>query len=385
MVTHAEHPPSGSPGAENDEIRRRRVECVLGAANRLLAPGPARAQLVAELRQTTGLSTEGVARALDRHAERSASEHELALLLGRTRRPNSPPTCHVLLSANVCTGSIRALCLAVAVAPHVRVRPSRRDPALAVALAAELSRDRHFARASGTVELVGELVVAPEDELHAYGRDDTIAAVRTLGCRVWAFGSGYGIAVVEEGIDLAAAANAIVSDVVAFDQRGCLSPRVVLCGGDAERASQVATILQEHLARAASEVPMGTLAAAERAEVARWLTTAAALGGAPPRLDEVLRVGAACSAEDHDAIAPPPPARCLHVVGCGSGMGERTSAVVAKATILGGGGGAVFNAARALAPRARVAALGRMQTPPLDGPVDLRTAPDEAVERPGAP
>src|SRR5208283_100464 len=104
----------------------------------------------------------------------------------------------------------------------VAVRPSRREP--------------HFARA--LVERAGDpgLTLVEEvdparlfgGEVHVYGRDATIASVRgRVGerVRVRGHGAGMGIAIVSAQARLEAAADSLAEDVVAFDQRGCLSPR----------------------------------------------------------------------------------------------------------------------------------------------------------------
>ena len=72
------------------------------------------------------------------------------------------------------------------------------------------------------------------------------------------------------------------------------------------------------------------------------------------------------------ALVLPPPYRHLHIVACPSlALGCALLSPFAKGVVTLGSDDPV--AARALAPGgARVAALGAMQRPPLDGPVDLR-------------
>lgn len=328
-----------------------RVRAVLEAA-RAVTSGPRRGALEAELRRSSRLSPQGVALALDRHLELQPSDEALALLLARAARTPEPAACHVLLAANVCTAALRALAFAAAVSPRVVVRPSRRDPALADALLGEL-RGGGFARAERLEPRAGE-------EAHLHGSDETLAVVPVEpGVRVLRFGSGFGLAFPQGEED----ARPLAADVVAFDQRGCLSPRVALV--PAERAEPFARALAEALAEAEDVVPRGPLEAGDRAELSRWRAAARALGRTLE--GEAFAVGLS---EELDVGLVPPPCRVIQVVPC-DGLGPRAAGWAARATILGGAG-PLFEAARRVAPAARAVPLGEMQRPPLDGPVDLR-------------
>jgi acyl-CoA reductase-like NAD-dependent aldehyde dehydrogenase len=337
------------------------VRRLLEAARSLLS---ARATLVPAIALSTGLSTEGVELALSRHVEVDATDEELALLV---ERAGDAARVAVVLSANVFVGALRAIAMARAASNDVVVRPSRRDPAFARALveAAVAAGDAH-------VQLDSALDVASLDrgEIHVYGRDETIADVRakaSRAVRVRGHGSGMGIAWIAAGGDLRAAARGLAEDVVVFDQRGCLSPRIALVLGDQARASELADALHEELERLDVRVPRGAMPDEDRAEAGRYIATMTyafraligrqhAIGIAPPGAPLVL----------------PPSYRHVHVAACAS-VDEAAKLLepLTKGVVTIGSDD--LASARRLAPAwARLSALGSMQRPPLDGPVDLR-------------
>ena len=316
--------------------------------------------LVAKLVGSTGLSREGVELGLDRHLELAPSDEEISALVAWA---GDAKHIAVILSANVFVAALRAIAIARAASPSVVVRPSKREP--------------HFARA--LVEAVGEagLKVAEEvdfarffgGEVHVYGRDATIAAVRAkVGerIRVRGHGAGMGVALVGPGANLEEAARALADDMVAFDQRGCLSPRVALVEGEG-RAKAFAGALHEALGALETKVPRGKLHEEERAEASRYEATLAFAGEVfrgPTHLVGVASPGV--------PLTVPPPGRHLHVAtvrsldDAGALLGEIAPVVVALGT------DDPERASRIAPAHARISPLGRMQRPPLDGPVDRR-------------
>jgi acyl-CoA reductase-like NAD-dependent aldehyde dehydrogenase len=349
-------------------IMSRSVDERIGDVRRLLAAArelrSRRAALVPAIVDSTGLSPEGVDLAFQHHLEVEASADDLERLVARA---GDAEHVSVVLSANVFVGALRAIAVARAAAPSVVVRPSRRDPAFARALV-EAAADRAIVLDEG-------FDVAKQDrgEIHVYGRDETIADVRAKArVRVRAHGSGMGVAWITAKAELAAAARGVADDVVVFDQRGCLSPRVVLVEGDTERAAELASALHAELERLDASVPRGAVPAEDRAACGRYVATMTyasqvlvggdhAIGIAPPAAPLVL----------------PPAYRHVHVAACFAlSDAEKLLAPLAKG--IAAFGSDDLDAARAIAnvtaPRARLALLGRMQRPPLDGPVDLRDA-----------
>ena len=314
---------------------------ILDAA-RDVAADPA---LVAPLVASTGLSEAGVRLALAEHLEVHASDDELEALHTKVTPASR---VHVILSANVFVGALRALLLARAAAPRVTVRPSRRDPVFATALVSRL----------GDPAITLEEDEPDEGELHVYGRDETIIAIRArTSLVVRGHGAGMGIAYVPRGAAVDAAAELVASDVVPFDQRGCLSPRVVFVDGDPEA---FADALAEAFTARERLVPRGALTSSERAELERWADAVVFAG--------TLRRGPAWAVAVAGLSALPPPGR--HVV-VAAGDGGRSLEPLAR-YVVAVGAPSLDDAKRIAPAHARTSLLGAMQRPPLDGPVDLR-------------
>lgn len=329
--------------------RSERVMRVIEAARELSRDEALAARLVT----TTGLSPEGVRLALREHLELEPTREQLSRLLEVTHETEH---VHVILSANVFTAALRAIAIACAAAPVVTVRPSSREPHFATALVAAMKEPR--VRIDPRPPAHGEI--------HVYGRDETIAEVKrsaAKGVVVRGHGAGMGIAVIDDAADLRWCARSLATDVVPFDQRGCLSPRVAFVAGR-QRASAFAAMLHDALEDAEARVPRGRLDANESAELERWASTVAYAG----ELTRGRAHAIGCSA----ALLVPPAGRHVHVMAVDQMSGlPAVLAPIAKWIVAVGASS--VESARAMAPaHARVSALGEMQKPPLDGPVDRR-------------
>jgi Acyl-CoA reductase (LuxC) len=342
-----------------DADRESRVRRVIALGARIADPAdPLGREARADLLATSGLSREGVDLALAQHLETSAPDAEIASLLASCAEA---PRCHVVLAANVCTAALRAVALAFATAPSISVRPSRRDPGLAPILARELA-----------FPIAGNVAASPGDEVHAYGSDEALAAIRASlapGVIFRGHGTGLGVAVVDRSADLAPAAEALAADVIAFDQRGCLSPRFALVDGDAGRAAVFAKSLHQALLAAGGRVPRGPLDEATRSAIALYLASIAALGETREGLHHAIALDPAPR-----ALLLPPAARVVHVAPARVESANALLASWARYLTAIGGEGALAASIATLAPAARRSALGRMQRPPLDGPVDQRAS-----------
>jgi hypothetical protein len=344
------------PVRRTDEERVRDVRRVIEAGRAVYAE---RARLRGDIARFTGLSPAGVDLGFE-SLERDASEEELRSLVARA---GDAPRVHVVLSANVFVAPLRALAVARAAAARVTVRPSSRDPVLARAIVDGLAA---AGDASVVVEADRDVTSIAEGEIHVYGRAETIAAVRAAATvAVRAHGPGMGIALVTGDLDVAA--GAVAADVVPFDQRGCLSPRVVLVVGEPSRAGAFGAALHERLGAWGGRVPRGELTAAERAEATRWVDSVRFAGDCHVGRDHAVGVVAG-----EGPLGVPPAGRHVLVAGA-STLSDAFRRVEPFAPfVVAIGTDDVDRAAPLAPPNARLSQLGRMQRPPLDGPVDLR-------------
>lgn len=342
---------------ESDEARRARVHAVLGAARRIAsAHDPLGREARARLPDVTSLSREGVELALTEHLESEADDASIDALLAACGRA---PRCHVVLSANVCVAAVRALALALATSPVVLVRPSRRDPVVAELLARALAESGELARAAGSVTLAPALDPAAGDEVHVYGRDETVAAIGAslpAGVVLRAHGAGFGVAVVGASSSLEGAAAALARDVVPFDQRGCLSPRIALVEGDPPRALRFAAALDGALAALGARVPRGGLNEDEHAAIAAYRATLEAVGVVHAGSGHIVGVDPSAR-----ALVLPPTGRVVHVVAASPAAASAMVAPLARfVTTLGADddGSLVSALAHAAPPRAARGARG---------------------------
>ena len=330
------------------------VRALIDAARRLVDE---RETLIPIIAEATGLSPEGVALALTRHLEIDATDAEIAALEATTPKA---ARVTVVLAANVFVGALRALAVARAAAPAVVVRPSRRDPTFA-RLLVEKTNDPAIA-------LVDEIDVATvsEGEIHVYGRDDTIADVRARArpnVLVRGHGSGMGVAYATDVTQ----ATLLAEDVVVFDQRGCLSPRIALVEGDDARALAFAEALHDALEAFDTSVPRGVVPGDERAAIGTYIATMTYASRMLVGKSHGVGVG------PHGApLLLPPPYRHVHVAPV-KDVAEAASLLAPLSKGIAIVGAADDSLAKALGIRVRTAPIGRMQRPPLDGPVDLRT------------
>jgi hypothetical protein len=313
--------------------------------------------LVDPLVQSTGLSKEGVELALAQHLETDPSDEELVALIDKAK-PTSH--VHVVLSANVFTGALRAIACARAAAPKVSVQLSSRESVFARKLIETIADPGIFTVDRGDVEKISE------GEIHVYGRAETIENVRARvkpGVLVRAHGPGIGVAVVLQSDRMGEVATAIARDVVPFDQRGCLSPRIVFVVGDFSRAEDLSERLGAALALLGRKIPRGALTSEEAAESARFLETMRFVGTAHVGRDDAVTLSKTC--------VVPPPGRHVHVASIESS--EAFSEIVKPISgYVAAVGCSDCTIARFFSHSVRISDFGKMQKPPFDGPVDLR-------------
>ena len=359
---------SATRGEISKETREERVRAVLDGARRLADPSdPLGIEARRVLPRATGLSAANVELSLSRHLETSVTPEDLERLL---LRAGSAPRVHVVLSANVFVGVVRAVALAVAAAPSVVVRPSSREGVLAPLLLLAIADSGGKA----CFAISDELEPLPDDHVHVYGRRETIDAIAAQcprGVMVRGHGPGFGAAVVRGSPSEARDhAERLSWDIVAFDQRGCLSPRLAFVEGSIDDVSRFADCLAGELASREEQVPRGALTDDERRDASLYRETLKAMG--------VYRNGASFAVGldvEPRAVLLPPTGRHIHVLRMADGgalarlLGPYRDAITCF--------GVTENSPHtdslvALARGARILLLGNMQCPPLDGPVDLR-------------
>lgn len=336
--------------------QRSIIDSFLRAANTLYAQRHQHAPAIAA---SAGLSVDGALLGFEA-LERTCSSEEAASLV---RAVPQAHTAYVLLSANVFVAPFRALLLARLGASRVVVRPSSRDPYFAGALVQALADDN--------IALDAELTLPREGPgmVHLYGSDETLAAVRAqTRMPVWGHGTGFGAAYVAAHEITAGVAQQLALDVTVFDQRGCLSPKVIFVE-DAEPGAPALALLL-HQALAGSPVPRGELHPSERSQITHFVDTMRMAGDVHLGDAHVVAV-----APPGATVLLPPVGRTVLVVPvqAASDVPTLLAPMNRFVTTLGVSHAAAREQFGLAFPRARLSPLGAMQRPPLDGPVDLRT------------
>jgi len=346
---------SAAGGALDDDALRR-VEALVGAARLVADPSSdfgrrARALLV----ESTGLSAENVELALTECLETAPSRAELDALIASVP---VAPRAHVVLPANVFIAAHRALALALASAPHVFVRPSRREPHFAALLAAA---------APNLFSLTPQIQPESGDHVWAYGGDTSLDAIRASlppDVHLHAHGPGYGVAVIDASQITAETATALAADIVPFDQRGCLSPRAAIVEGTLADARRFADLVARALADAGERIPRGRLDAAELADARAWQDAHTYSGS-------VIAAGPGAVSVAENRWEPAPIGRNLLVMSSDA-LIVALQARGADITAIGVTTAEHRQRLERFFPYARIARVGTLQRPAFDGPVDRR-------------
>lgn len=351
------------PDAAEDRVRR-----LIQAARRVADPSDPLGKLARDtLPQATGLSPAGVELALSRSLEIAPSDEEISSLCASVP---TAPRAHVLLSANVFVAAHRAIALALASSHQVEVRTSRREPQMAALLQQA---------AGGLFRIVDELAPLPGEHIWAYGHDETLEALRgdlPSGVILHPHGSGLGVALFAsptecvEPTTIQQAARRLATDIVLFDQRGCLSPRLVLVEGSPETSRTLAQALAVELGDYEQRVPRGDLSSDELADLVRYRDTLLYAA-------ELFPAGRGCVGLDVSIgrLYLPPVGRSLQVMRVDTVEPMLESLVSSISAIGVEGPIELRDRASRLVPQARISDWGQMQSPKFDGPVDRRPPP----------
>jgi len=169
-------------------------------------------------------------------------------------------------------------------------------------------------------------------------------------------------------------AAALAFDVVLFDQRGCLSPRVVLFEGSRTGAQRLAIALADALRSWEVRVPRGQVSLDERAECTRYADTLTYTGEIVPAGSGMIGI-----TPGEGALLLPPAGRNLHVIPVADAIASAENLSAHVTTFAVSGSDAQESALAQSLPSARPAKLGMMQCPAFDGPVDRRAPARSAL------
>ncbi|APS00476.1 acyl-CoA reductase [Pajaroellobacter abortibovis] len=320
---------------------------------------------IPDLVRYTGLSPESIETSFHRHLELYPEVYHLEALVSSVQQASQ---IYVVLASTVFTAPLRALASAYAAAPYVMIRPSRWEPVFASAIV-EMMQDPHLRITS---EIPFEKIQS--GEVHVYGHTETVNAIRRRSpphVYVRGYGTGIGIAVIPFFADVVCReemANALAQDICAFDQRGCLSPRIAFVEGGVEQLHSFADALHNALIQYALKVPRGELSVQEEQECTEYEITLRFLGKVWKGKEHLIG-----TVEDPTvSLFLAPPGRCIHLMPL-EHLAQFPTRIAPLFSLVLTIGSPDPDAIRALVPPwIRLAKLGKIQSPPLDGPVDRR-------------
>lgn len=369
----------------------RRIESI-DAAARLLADGERAIgrDLRTALEATSGLSSEGIAWALDSTLgaiTRDSLARTVALAHRGTNGAITPRgVVAIVLSANVTTAPLFAIAMPLLFGNAVIAKASKRDDLVARALLSAFEVvDPDLAEAFDVVVFDGgdvereDVLLARANAVAVYGSDATSTALRVrtpIGASFVVHGHGLGIGFIAREVlgdepARAAAIEELALDVAAYDQRGCLSPHAIVVEGDDAAARTFARDLADvGLAELATRMPRGPLPTSVGTAQLSYRSHGIARG-------ELFEGDGYCvSFESDSPLRTSPGYRNVQVVACGdrARFGDLVAPLGTHLKVVGVTGDAACSAAllgRIAPPVApRFVASGTMQTPPFDATWD---------------
>jgi hypothetical protein len=328
------------------ERRASDLCATLGAVGeRLLDPhDELRMKALEHLPDDSGLSPEMASVVLDGMA-RDWTEHRLRALLdaefpdiayldgfvehaGRTSIAMGPALCFQVVAGSVPGVSVTAMIRSLLLKSPTLLKPGRGDSILPVLFASGLREvDPALAAALAVVywpggsEMLEDVALRRADAIVVYGGDETVAALRRrapVTTRFVAYHHRMSVGVVGVGAleepHATASAASVARAVAIFDQRGCVSPRVVYVEeGGVLSPREFARLLAQSLAGLERELPSGTLDPAEASALHQVRGTAELIAAADPGSDSGTEIHHGGEASwtvifDH---GPADPAPCL--------------------------------------------------------------------------
>ncbi len=197
---------------------------------------------------------------------------------GRSSMAMGPGLCFQIIAGSVPGVGVSALIRSLLVKSPTLLKPGRGDSVLPVLFASALHEaDPELAAALAVVywpggsEVLENVALLGADVVVAYGGDETVAALRArapVTTRFVAYHHRVSVAVV--GVEALgrphaeASAASLAKAVAIFDQRGCVSPRVVYVEeGGTVSPRAFASLLAQSLAGLDRDLPSGALDRAE--------------------------------------------------------------------------------------------------------------------------
>lgn len=200
----------------------------------------------------------------------------------------SPNVTTVVLAGNVFLAAFEPLVLLLLRRSLALAKTSSKDDAFPhLFLEAIREEEPRLAAAVEVVQFAHDrldleaLAVEAAEAVVVVGSDETIDSIRKRVATDKTFvgkGHGFGVVWIPEGVTVSADdIRAIATDVAAYDQRGCLSPQLILVEGD--QGLEVARRLGEvGLPQVHAERPLGRLSGGDRAKQMQWRGVARSLG-----------------------------------------------------------------------------------------------------------
>lgn len=348
--------------------------------------------LRAALLVSTGLSAPMIEWALNTSLPRSVE----VLRAARSLAPvptQVDRTLSVVLAGNLFTACIRALAWPLLLGWRVTAKAASADDVLPRALAtalraadAEVGERLAVVTFDRTDTAALHALVRNSDAVSVYGSDATINAIQNLLDRstpLIAHGHGVGAAFVERGairgrVQRMLWAERLALDIAAYDQRGCLSPQVILVDSDdPKRTHKLALNLSAALSKLEGTLPRGPLPEEAAIAQSQWRNTLAACGDVIEGTTHTVAI----TGIDMDPTAMLGPGyRNVLLVPCSNA--QHALALLEpwgqtlKALGVAPDGEALTRVLSQLSPQLRpnVSAAGTMQTPTFDARADGETA-----------
>lgn len=339
----------------------------------------------AAVAERSGLSNEGAAWALETTLA-AMSRASLEEALGAMRRSfgvfrtTSIRAQAIVLAANVFTACLRPMVWSLLARVPMLVKVATFDEGLAdlfaVALHAidpELGESVCVLRPHGESAALYTQLAARVDLVSAHGGDHAMAEMRAATSPTTEFiahGHGLGAIVVLRttlSSQVQALAASIARDVAAYDQRGCLSPQVVLVerGGELSPRDLASLVSSHGLSALATSMPRGSLPLRIGAQQLQWR-------GLASSLHELFEGdGYATSFEHAGPMRPTPGYRniAVHTLDSPESLGARLAPYGAHLKVIAIAGDIDrVSLPSPLSPR--ICASGEMQKPPFAAATD---------------